>query len=160
MMYNADMMITRLYTLFLGLLIAVFVGVGIAAFYHAPKAPEYPPPVSQSGQSAAPDPALQKSYQEASDRYNAARRTYDRNVSLLALGAALVLVTLGLSFFASVAVIGDSLLLGGVFTLAYGTIRGFGTDDISRFLIVAASLVIAIAVTYVKFIRRHPQPQK
>jgi hypothetical protein len=151
------MMITRLYTLFLGLLIAVFVGVGIAAFYPAPKAPVYPAPASPS---AAPDPAREQSFQDAMTRYESVRQAYDRNVSLLALAAALVLVTLGLSLFASVAVIGDSLLLGGVFTLAYGTFRGFGTDDINRFLIVTASLVIAIAISYLKFIRPRQTGQK
>jgi hypothetical protein len=146
------MMITRLYTVFLGLLIAVFVGVGIAAFYHAPQAPDYPNVPSRT-ESPAPDPSQDKAYQQAMDHYTTLQQAYDRNVSLLALGAALILVTLGLSLFATVAVIGDSLLLGGVFTLAYGTIRGFGTDDINRFLIVTASLVIAMAISYIKFIR-------
>jgi uncharacterized membrane protein len=148
------MMITRLYTLFLGLLIAVFVGVGIAAFYHAPKAPDYLPP-ARTASGVPTDPAQDKAYQDATTRYDAARQAYDRNVSLLALGAALILVTLGLSLLAPIAVLGDSLLLGGIFTLAYGTIRGFGTDDINRFLIVSASLAVAIAISYLKFIRPH-----
>jgi hypothetical protein len=152
-------MITRLYTLFLGLLLAVFVGVGIAAFYPAPKAPEYPS-ITKSAPEAQPDPAQEKQFRQDMDRYTQTQQTYDRNVSLLALGAALVIVTLALSVLAHVAIIGDSMLLGGVFTLAYSTIRGFGTDDLNRFLIVSASLVIAIAISYIKFIRAHQSATK
>jgi hypothetical protein len=148
------MMITRLYTLFLGLLLAVFVGVGIAAFYPAPKAPEYPS-ITKSAPEAAPDPVQEQRYRQDMAAFTKTQQTYDRNVSLLALGAALIVVTLALSLFAHVTIIGDSLLLGGVFTLAYSTIRGFGTDDLNRFLIVAAGLAMAMAISYVKFIRPH-----
>jgi hypothetical protein len=150
--HNDAMMINRLYIVFLGLLMAVFVGVGIAAFYHAPQAPDYTA-AHQVSPTDSPNPEQEKAIQAEQQAYDVTRQAYDRNVSLLALTAALVLVALGLSLFAPVVIMGDSLLLGGVFTLAYSTIRGFGTDDISRFLIVSASLAVAIAISYLKFIR-------
>ncbi len=53
----------------------------------------------------------------------------------------------------NVTIMGDSLLLGGVFTLGYSIIRGFGTDNTFRFLLVATGLIVAMIIGYLKFIR-------
>jgi hypothetical protein len=145
-------MITRLYTLFLGLLFALFIGVGIAAFYHAPTAPNYP-----TSNADVKDPTFQSAedlkYQERNRIYETQRKLYDRNVSLLVLAGAILLVTLGLTVLKGVVIINDSLLLGGVFTLIYSIMRGFGAgDDGFRFILVTTSLGVAIILGYVKLI--------
>jgi hypothetical protein len=148
-------MITRLYTLFLGLLLVLFVGVGIAAFFPAPAMPDSP--IVSTG-SDVKDPTFQseadRKYQEQMRVYEAARKNYDRNVSLLLLGGAIIFVLLGLTTLRNLPIINDSLLLGGVFTLVYSIMRGFGAgDDAFRFMLVTASLAVAVALGYMKLIR-------
>jgi hypothetical protein len=152
-------MITRLYTLFLALLLALFIGVGIGAFYQGPKSPEPPASLTTPYKSAPASPsaeetAAQTDYQKTQDGYNTANNLYSRNLSLIALAGAIVLVALGLTLFKSVAIMGDSLLLGGVFTLIYSIARGFNTQDQRfRFVLVATSLVVAITLGYLKLIK-------
>jgi len=55
---------------------------------------------------------------------------------------------------AKIKMIADGILLGGVFTTAYGIIRGFMSDSSQfRFLVVTMGLLIALILGYVKFIR-------
>ncbi len=150
-------MITRLYILFVGLLMALFVGVGIAAFYHGPTAPEYPTKLERSlptAEDSAEQLKIQAKYDQDQKDYQAKLETYQRNVSLLAMAGAIILVLLGLTVLKNVSIINDSLLLGGVFTLIYSIVRGFGSgDDAFRFTLVTASLAIAITLGYIKLIK-------
>jgi len=156
-----------IYTLFLALLIALFFGLGVSAFYTAPKAPEFPAvlstpaavkdiTVSQTGQSQAQIDAQTKYDQEQKD-YTTKSNTYNRNVSVITLGLAVLALVLSLSSLNSIYVISNGLLLGGVFTLIYSIVRGFLTADTQyRFLIVTVGLLITLALGYIKFIK----PQK
>jgi hypothetical protein len=157
-------MITRLYILFLGLLMSLFIGVGIAAFYHGPAAPTYPTILERGVETPAGAPQdtstkpqfdkAQRTYDEDQKAFTKKNNEYQRNVSLLALAGALLLVLLGLTALKAVPIINDSLLLGGVFTLVYSIMRGFGAgDDAFRFMLVTASLVIAVTLGYLKLIK-------
>jgi hypothetical protein len=155
---NYSSMITRLYILFLGLLMTLFIGVGIAAFYQSAKAPEYPAAKTPAATSDSPvDAATQAEndkFQREERAYEANLKTYNRNVSILSLAGAIILVALGLTLLKSTSIINDSLLLGGVFTLIYSIVRGFGSgDDVFRFLLVSISLVIALVLGYIKLIK-------
>jgi hypothetical protein len=87
--------------------------------------------------------------------------TYNRNVSLLTLVAAVLLLAIGLTIFRATALMADGLTLGAVFTLSYSIVRGFGTDDNSfRFLVVTAGLAVALVLGYVKFVRPQLKPAK
>jgi hypothetical protein len=148
-------MITRLYILFLGLLLTLFVGVGIAAFYHGPKLPDPIPPVvtdATGQQKESPEQIRQND--RAQNDYSKASKEYNRNVSLIALAGAVLFVTLGLTLLKKLTIINDSLLLGGIFTLVYSIVRGFGAgDDAFRFILVTTSLVIAVTLGYFKLIK-------
>ena len=149
-------MITRLYVLFFGLLLALLVGVGIGAFYHAPKPPTYPVMLEKSSPTpdTVEDMRTRQQYEQDSKQYQTSRNTYDRNVSLVALLAAIILVTLGLTALKAMPVINDALLLGGTFTLIYSIMRGFGAgDDTFRFLVVLVSLAVAVVLGYLKLIK-------
>ena len=160
------MLIKYVYILFLGLILATFVGVGIAAFYKGPTYPETPTSLKYERPYTEPNSTPSAEYikeQEAFDaqskQFQTENDTYNRNVSMIALGFALAMLVISLVFFKKITVIADGLLLGGVLTLAYSIIRGFNTnDDIFRFLVVGAGLIVAMVLGYLKFVA--PQSSK
>lgn len=151
------------YTVFLGLLLATFVGVGIAAFYKAPKMPEQDVvarPVmieddsTKSAQVSKEDIRYQREWKEFNDK----QKIYDRNVSATALGFSVVYIVLGLLFFKQIFIISDGLVLGGVFTLLYSIARGFNSqDEMFRFFVVTVGLIIALFLGYTKFVKQNLQ---
>lgn len=155
------MIIKLIYTLFLALLVALFVGLGIDAFYPGPKMPDYPLELElypeKTGYDYQEDSELkaarekwnqeQKSYQEETKIYN-------RNVSIISLIAAIMILVLSLTLLNKIKMIADGILLGGVFTTMYSIIRGLMSQNSQfRFLLVVAGLLIALALGYIKFIR-------
>jgi len=155
-------MIKAIYTFFLALILATFVGLGISAFYTAPKAPDYPaslqPSVVEKSslQTITQTPeqeATQKQYDADMKTFETKRQKYETNVSLIAMGFAILILVISLTLLHKIEMISDGLLLGGVFTLAYSMIRGLSTEnDKFRFILVAIGLIITIALGYIKFI--------
>jgi len=147
------------YTVFLALLVALFWGMGIAAFYPAPEAPETPAIVEQSyknpGESLSPaEKTAQVAFEKEQKEYNEKMKTYSRNVSIIALGFAVLTLVVSLLFSNKIPVLADGLLLGSVFTLAYSIIRGFESEDAKfRFVIVTVGLLITVFIGYWKFIK-------
>lgn len=154
-------MVKYLYIIFIGILFSLCVAAGIAAFYPQPKHPDYPielstsfPEKEGSTESAAMR-EKQIAYEKKSRDYQKVNEEYNRNVSLIAMGFAVVFVLLGVILAKSIIIFPDGLLLGGIGTLLYSIIRGFNAnDDIFRFMIVASSLIIAIIVGFIKFIKK------
>lgn len=151
-----------IYTFFVGILVAVFVGVGIAAFYPEPKEPEYPAMLKvynapiESGKASTTSAELlveQKKYDNEMKAFQNEFSIYNRNVSIIALISAIILLTISITFFKNLLVIADGLLLGGVITLLYSVARIFGSgDDKLRFLVVSVGLAFALILGYKKFI--------
>lgn len=155
------MLIKYVYIVFLGLILATFVGVGIAAFYKGPTYPETPAALkyatpytdTKTGTPSAEYIKQQEAFDAKSKIYQEQEATYNRNVSMISLGFALLMLVVSLVFFKKIMVIADGLLLGGVLTLAYSIVRGFNTnDDIFRFLVVGAGLIVAMVLGYLKFV--------
>lgn len=147
------------YTLFLGVLLATFIGVGIAAFYPGPKSPEYPPTLSYP--VTKPDDATtsatlrteQEKFNQIQQAYQVEFQLYNRNVSIIALVFSILILVISLTWFKKILLIADGLLLGSVLDLLYSIVRGFSTNDnLFRFLVVSVGLVIALVLGYVKFI--------
>jgi len=156
------MVLRLVYTFFIGVLLATFVGVGIAAFYPGPKAPEPPVSVKYAPpcESFKDEVASQKirDEQEEFDKsmrvYQTQSEKYNRDVSIASLLAAILILIVSLTLFKKILLIADGLLLGGVLTLIYSIIRGFGSgDNMFRFLVVSAGMVIALFLGYIKFIQ-------
>lgn len=144
-------MLKVIYVLFLGLILTVAVGVGIAAFYPEPEAPTYP---NTTGQSSAEQQAAQQEYDKQLQQHHEASAEYNRNVSLIVLGFALVFLVLGLTLQAKADVLADGLLLGGLLTLLYSVIRGFNADDDKyTFVLVVVGLGMALVLGYLKFVK-------
>jgi len=151
------MIIKFIYTIFLALLIALFVGLGIDAFYPAPKAPEYPVEL-QKAELSCNETAEQKdariNFDQDQRTYQEKIKPYNRNVSIISLIASIIILVLSLTFLSKIKMIADGILLGGVFSTVYSIIMGMmaGSSQF-RFLIVIVGIIIAFLLGYIKFIR-------
>ncbi len=149
-------MLKVIYAFFVGILLAIFVGVGISTFYVEPKYPTTPEIYTK----AVVDPndaefrAKEADYNKAQEQYNKDISDYNRNVSIIALVSAVLFLTIGLLLASRIHVISDGLLLGGVFTLIYSLFRGFiSQENAYRFSIVTVGLIVALVLGYIKFIK-------
>ncbi len=151
------MAIKFIYTIFLALLVALFVGLGIDTFYPGPDAPEYPVELEkvESCCEETPEQAEARiAFNEAQRKYQDEMKPYNQAVSIASLVAAIIILVVSLTLFNKIKVIADGLLLGGVFTTLYSIIRGMMTENSRfRFLLVTIGIIIAFVLGYVKFIR-------
>ena len=149
-------MIKLIYTFFLGLLLATFVGVGVSTFYISPTAPETP---TVYAKPIVNDPTPEEQQQleqfdQQQKQYLKELSIYNRNVSIIVLAFSLVLLVIALSFARHLDIIADGILLGSVFTLIYSIGRGLATEDPKfRFIVTSVGLLVALILGYVKFIR-------
>jgi hypothetical protein len=148
-------MIKYIYALFLGILLATFIGVGISTFYPGPDRPDYNEPVASTTEaSCLEQQTQQKEQNEQYQAYEDKLSVYNRNASLMNLAGALIALIIALGFASKLAIISDGLLLGGVFSLLYSTILGLSTGDAKfRFIVATVGLLVAIFLGYWKFLR-------
>ena len=156
------MVLKLVYTVFIGVLLAIFVGVGIAAFYPEPESPETPTLLKLYKLPTDPsrDPMVsaqlqkeQEAFDEVLEIYGEKMEKYNRNVSIISLVAATLILIISLTLFRKLLIIADGLLIGGVITLLYSVARVFGSgDDKLRFLVVSIGLVVSLILGYLKFI--------
>ena len=133
------------YMFFLGLLTAVFVGVGINTFYEGPIEPEYPKTTVVNEKNDVVSQKQQDEYDMASRAYWDAQKIYSRNVSIIVLLIAVILVSASLHYDRRSPIIANGVMLGGLFTLVYGIIRSFMSAD-SRYIFVAATVGLGLVV--------------
>lgn len=160
------MMLRFIYTLFLGVFLAIFIGVGIAAFYLGPTYPDMPailkycsPEQSQSTQKFFEYKTQAEKFDRLEKQFVKNQQRYSRNVSISAIIGAILILVASLTLFKKIKVLADGLLFGGVLTLIYSVIRGFGTEDnMFRFLVVAIGFLVTLFLGYIKFIL--PQEEK
>ena len=150
-------MIKPIYTLFLALIIALFVGLGISTFYPGPKAPQYPIELENVENCCEETPeqtVLRQDFNQTQRQYQEEFKAYSRTVSIVSLIAAIIILVLSLTLLAKIKMIADGILLGGVFVTLYGIARGLMTEDPKfRFIIVTVGLIVALVLGYIKFIR-------
>ncbi|MBI4708913.1 MAG: hypothetical protein HY764_01760 [Candidatus Portnoybacteria bacterium] len=153
------MAIKLIYTLFLALMVALFVGFGIDAFYESPKSPDYPLELQLMEKSANCEltqeaKAAQIRSNDEQKAFEEAFKIYNRNVSIITLIAAIIILICSLTLLTKIQMIADGILLGGVLTTAYSIIRGLmSANSQFRFIIVVVGLIIALTLGYIKFIR-------
>lgn len=151
-------MLKVLYTIFLAIMLAFFVGLGIEAFYPSPKAPEYPTELQYNGKDPSEMSAelqrKQKDFDQQQKDWQNLNSIHSRNTSIIAVIASIILLVLSLTVLVKINIMSDGFLLGGLLTLLYGIIRGFGSDNSKfRFLMVSVGLIVAMVLGYIKFIR-------
>ena len=156
-----NMVLKLIYTFLIGIFLAVFVGVGIAAFYPGPKFPEQPvilkycsPEMIKDATQYAEFKTQAEKFDQTEKDFQVKSQIYNRNVSTIALAASILIVIASLTLFRTILLIADGLLLGGVLTLIYSVMRGFGAEDnIFRFVVVSVGLFISLFLGYIKFIK-------
>lgn len=151
-------MLKYLYTAFLGIALALFIGLGIAAFYTEPTYPNNSYPVCSEKMTASENQAANDKYQKIQDEYMSKEQAYSKVVSSICLVYALILLIVGMVYVHKLAEIADGIVLGGIFSILYGLGRGIGSAD-PKFIfgLVTVVLVVACYLGYAKFIKNKPK---
>lgn len=157
---NVNLVFKFIYSVFIGVLFSILVGVGIAAFYTEPKAPDYPSALKIPREGGLSSPVFQelKGEQEKYDNlernFQNKLKIYNRNVSIIVILLSVFTLTLSLTILNKILFIADGLLLGGILTMFYAIGRGFGSaNNKFQFIIVSVSFVVSIIVGYIKLIK-------
>jgi hypothetical protein len=146
-------------------ILAALIALGIAAFYPAPVAPEYPntavvapivPCPSNDAVCAANNAKIEQENQVAQDQYNSAEtaytnemQVYDKNLFIIANVVGIVVFAIGFwLIFGGITLASNAvpvgMMLAGLWSIIYGYARGWGSvDDQLKFFI---GLVIAVLV--------------
>ncbi|MFH1749547.1 MAG: hypothetical protein ABH837_01470 [bacterium] len=153
-----------MYTIFLALLLALFVGLGISAFYQGPREPDYPSVLEESepcGDETVESKNDTGEIKEIRDNYDQNMQSfqdkiqiYNRNVSIISMILAVIMVILSFIALKNITILNDSLLLGGVLTLCYSVILGIGSgNEQYRFIVVVVAIIIAVILGYKRFVK-------
>ncbi|GDX62800.1 hypothetical protein LBMAG34_3340 [Candidatus Saccharibacteria bacterium] len=147
-----------IYVVFLGLIIALFCGLGVAAFYQQPKEPKAPIIGNQTveqKQGLVVDQA-QVNYENEFRKYEEEKlKPYNRNVSIITLALSTLILVISLLLSNKLPILSDGILLGAVFTLIYSIIRGISAGNPRfTFIIVSIGLVITVFIGFWKFLRK------
>lgn len=148
--------IKLIYTLFLGILIALFVGIGISTFYPGPKMPEYPTSLTPASidESSTKQTIDQTKYDADYKKYNDANQAYSRNVSIVIMVAAVSLLVISILAEKKMRIISDGIMLGGLFTLIYSIGRSFASSNSKyAFAVTSIGLVAVIYLGYHRFVQ-------
>lgn len=141
-------MLKNIYTFFLGILIASFVGFGINAFYP-------PPQFKDVDFSEERVTSLEgKDDERGFKQWQNASREYGRNVSIAGVIIAVILLAVGAAYERQLKVYADGVLLSGVFLLVYGIIASLTSADSKyTFVVTGVALLIVGYLGYHRFIR-------
>lgn len=158
-----------IFSFFLGLLLVVFVGVGVWTFYPQPFDNTSPEQreldrlyrqqgnVDKAGvptQNTAESERIQKQIDALNQKMQKSRDRWAVGTSIILLGFATLLMAVSLFLPEHMKVFSNGVLLGGVFSVLYGTGWSFaGGDSRARFYVVLVALVLSIAIGYLRFIR-------
>ena len=146
-----------IYSFFLGIMLSLFVGLGIGTFYAEPVAPAAPEfgYVGKEGLSQEQQ-AQQTAFEKSRQYYDKHQlNPYNRNVSIIALAAAVVFVAIGLLIGRGYDVLSNGALLGGVFTLIYSLGRAIAANNSAYgFVAVSIGLAVVLFLGYLRFIRQ------
>lgn len=141
-----------IYSIFVGVLLAIFVGVGINTFYPGPQQQSHLTIYVEK--SSEEQVTQQQEYDRQDQEYTEKAKAYNRNVSIITLSVAVLLLVISLIYEKKIKVIADGVMLGGLFTLIYSIIRGFvSTDNRSVFIVVTVGLVAVLYIGYHRFVR-------
>lgn len=129
--------------------------MGIEAFYTTPKQPEYPTSLQYQGKEpTAEQLKLQVDHDQQMKDWSKVNSTHSRNTSMIAVVASVLILILSLTILHKIDIMSNGFLFGGLLTLGYAIIRGFGSDNSKyRFLLVSVGLAIVLALGYIKFIK-------
>jgi uncharacterized protein HemX len=163
-----------IFSFFLGLMVLAFIGVGVNTFYQSPADRVQSQQqdiqiqmdalnVKTNGRSL--DTTQQAQMDKLVAKQSALQRSIEGEMKDWARNTSIVLVifatiVMGISLIRSeqLRVLSNGLLLGGLFTMLYGT--GwviFSGNSTARFVVIAFALLVAIGLGYVKFVRQRAE---
>ena len=160
-----------IFSFFLGLMVVAFIGVGVNTFLPSP-AEKYAKPrqtisLKQEGLSrrAAPGSftaseqaqldSLAEEQSKLREREQTEVKDWARVTSIILVLFATFVLVVSLVLSERLRVISNGLLLGGLFTMIYGT--GwviFSGNSVARFWVILFALAVSIGLGYMKFVRR------
>jgi uncharacterized protein HemX len=159
-----------IFSFFLGLMVLAFIGVGVNTFYPSPDERHQQERQTIERQIEAINAANQNKSLDAkqaaelkrledqqnalTDKIDAETRDWARNTSIVLVAFATLVMGISLVRSEQLRVLSNGLLLGGLFTMLYGT--GwviFSGNSTARFVVIAFALVVAIGLGYLKFVR-------
>jgi len=159
-----------IFSFFLGLMVTAFIGVGVYTFYPPPeqklqddlqtlyRQQEDIQNFKDSSQLSPAERARLRAVQDkirvVEDLQKARREEWGRNTSIILITFATLVMSISLIRSDQLKVISNGLLLGGVFTMLYGTgwVIATGTST-SRFWVMTVALAITLGLGYLKFVR-------
>ncbi len=136
--------IKRLYIIFVGIILAITTGFGVAAFYPEPQSPVYPnvramprscydtPDSSKSAECIKlndEEDQKQRDYQESLQQHRDKNAGYTRTAVFLGVAVGAIFAVLGIVVLRSSSLVANGLMLAGVLTAV-----------LTRFLVMLASL--------------------
>lgn len=163
-----------IFSFFLGLMVAAFVGVGVNTFYPSPQQ-TYDAEIQRlnrdqediertrsTGATLTPENEAKLAKVSArqrvlQDRVQARMKVWARNTSIVVILFATIVMALSLIRSEQLKVISNGLLLGGLFTMVYGTgWTIFSGDSRARFFVMVFALAMTLGLGYLKFVGRRP----
>lgn len=159
-----------IFSFFLGLMVTAFIGVGVYTFYPPPeerfqeelqtlyRQQEDIQGFKDQTQLTAAERtklrAIQDQIREIEDKQTASREVWGRNTSIVLIAFATIVMSVSLVRADQLRVISNGLLLGGLFTMLYGTgwVIATGTSQ-ARFWVMTVALLITLGLGYLKFVR-------
>lgn len=162
-----------IFSFFLGILLVVVVGVGVWTFYPQPFSQDSADQkqldklyrqqeqinMASGGKSLdATQTAESNRIQDEIDTINESmqeqRDAWAVTTSIILLVFATTLMAISLLLPEHMRVFSNGVLLGGVFTVIYGTAWSFaGGDSLARFFVVLVALALSVLFGYLRFIR-------
>lgn len=160
-----------IFSFFLGLMVLAFIGVGVNTFYQSPSERVQPQMDEIQRQMEALNAktsglkSLDATQQAQMDKLVAKQndlgrsiegemRVWARNTSIVLIIFATLVMGVSLIRSEQLRVVSNGLLLGGLFTMLYGTgYVIFSGNSTARFVVIAFALLVAIGLGYVKFVR-------
>lgn len=147
----------RVYSLVLGALLALFVGLGVAAVHPGPEEPPAPPAIASAPEARELTPVEQQwaAYERDREAWEEDVMGHSRDVAGIAVVAAVLLLVLGLALEDRMRVIADGALLGGLLTLLHGVVRSLiAQDTLVSFGVVTVTLALVLYLGYRRFVDR------
>jgi hypothetical protein len=160
-----------IFAVFLGLMVAAFVGVGVYTFHPSPQTTldrqieAFNRREQAIRNSGAPDEltaADRREIQAVNDERNKvidaareAREAWGRSTSIILMVFATLAMAVSILRAEQLPVISNGVLLGGVFTMIYGVGWIIATDtSIARFMVMTTALAITLGLGHLRFARR------
>lgn len=160
-----------IFSLFVGLLITAFVGVGVNTFIPTPtvalerqvqslvrrqvaiERDRSPAELSTSDREQIQ--RLRDSVTTLEEVMRVERAQWSQTTSLVLIACATLAMVIAVVRAEQLAILGNGLLLGGVFTMLYGVgVVIAATESTVRFLILTAALGVTLGLGYLRFVRR------